>query len=186
MDNFADNCAKSQPLTVAGSVMLEPQIVDKAAWTIVGLETPFIHGLSPETNAPQVIGPLWEAFCHRSAEVSGRLGKEMYGIIYGRPEQERGHRDELQYIAGVAVGPTHTVPPGMSRREIAAGTFAVFVHRGPIHKISATCREIYRVWLPQSAWKHAEIADVELYDGRFDCDSETSEMEYWISVTPKG
>jgi hypothetical protein len=26
------------------------------------------------------------------------------------------------------------------------------------------------------------IADIELYDHRFDCESETSEMEYWISV----
>lgn len=165
--------------------MLEPQIVEKPALTIVGLETPFIHGLSPETNAAQVIGPLWETFCHRTNEVSGRIGKESYGIIYGRSEQERSHPHELQYIAGVAVSPTHAVPPGLSRRDIPAGTFAVFLHRGPIHKISDTCFQIYRVWLPQSAWEHANIADVELYDERFDCESESSEMEYWISVTSK-
>jgi predicted transcriptional regulator YdeE len=45
--------------------------------------------------------------------------------------------------------------------------------------------EIYRVWLPQSAYRHAQIADVELYDRRFRMDRDDSEMEYWISVMPK-
>jgi len=165
--------------------MLEPVIVDKPELTVVGLETPFIHGLSPETNAPKVIGALWEAFCDRMKDVPARVGKESYGIIYGRDEKERAHPHELQYIAAVAVHSAENPPAGMSSRTIPAGKFAVFIHRGPIHKISATCYEIYRVWLPQSAWQHSGIADVEVYDERFDCESETSEMEYWISIEPK-
>jgi AraC family transcriptional regulator len=74
----------------------------------------------------------------------------------------------------------------MVERTIPIGTFAVFTHRGPIEAIRETVQEIYRVWLPQSAFRHAEIADVELYDDRFHCDRDDSEMEYWISVTPKG
>jgi AraC family transcriptional regulator len=165
--------------------MLEPQIVEKPPLTIVGLETPFRHGLSPDTNAPQVLGALWDAFCHRTNEVPHRVGQASYGLIYGRPEKERSHPDELQYIAGVAVDRVGELPVGMTSRTVPGGTFAVFLHHGPIHKISATCNEIYRVWLPASAWRHAEIADVELYDERFDCESEASELEYWISVVPR-
>lgn len=165
--------------------MQEPQIIDKPAMTIVGLETPFIHGLSPETNNFKVIPPLWEKLSHRSGEVRGRVGNAMYGIIYGRPEAERSHRDELQYIAGVQARSPAVVPEGMVSRTIPAGKFAVFLHRGPIQKIGETCYEIYRVWLPQSSWKHAEIADVELYDERFECEGKESEMEYWISILPR-
>ena len=165
--------------------MLEPQIVQKPALIVVGLEASFIHALSPQTNNFKVIPPLWDKFTHRAGEVSNRLGKAMYGIIYGRPETERSHPHELQYIAAVAVSRADKIPEGMVSWTIPAGTFAVFLHRGPIQNIGDTCYEIYRVWLPQSPWQHSEIADVEVYDERFDCESEKSEMEYWISVTPK-
>jgi AraC family transcriptional regulator len=165
--------------------MLEPQVVQKPELRLIGLETPFIHGLSPDTNNMRVIGPLWEDFCHQADKIPGRIGKAMYGIIYGRPEAERAHPDELQYIAGVAASAEAEVPAGMVSRTIPAGTFAVFMHHGPIQKIAETVRQVYRVWLPQSPWRHAEIADVELYDERFDCESETSVMEYWISVLPR-
>lgn len=165
--------------------MLEPQILEKPAMTIVGLETPFIHGLSPETNNFQVIPPLWGRLDKRMSEIPGRIGHASYGIIYGRPEEQRSHKDELQYICGVQVRAPATVPEGMITRTIPAGTFAVFHHRGPIEKIGETCYAIYRVWLPQSKWKHAEIADVELYDERFNCEGPDSEFDYWISVVPK-
>jgi AraC family transcriptional regulator len=73
----------------------------------------------------------------------------------------------------------------MVSRTIPAGTFAVLVHRGPITRIAETCRYIYREWLPASAYEHAGVADVELYDDRFCADSDSSEMEYWISIRPK-
>jgi predicted transcriptional regulator YdeE len=164
--------------------MQQPKIIEKPALLVVGLEAAFIHALSPDATNFKVIGPLWEQFLRR-AEVPNRIGQEMFGVIYGRPATERKHPDELQYIAAVQVSSTAEVPQGMVSRTVPAGLFAVFIHRGPIKKIGDTCREIYRVWLPQSAYEHAGIADVELYDRRFCPDGEDSEMEYWISVTPR-
>lgn len=166
-------------------MMQQPSIVEKPQLKVVGLEASFIHGLSPETTNFKVIPPLWETFCGRSNEVKNRIGQEMFGIIYGRPEAQRSHPDELQYIAAVAVSSIENVPEGMSSRTIPAGTFAVFIHRGPIQRIADTCREIYRVWLPQSGYEHSDIADIEVYDHRFCPDGEDSEMEYWISVRHK-
>ncbi len=166
--------------------MLEPRIVERPALTFIGLEASFLHGLSKESTAAQVIGPLWGQFGSRAKEVPNRVGPEMYGVIYGRPEGERKHSDELQYIAGVQVSAVGMLPPGMVSHLVPAVTYAVFIHRGPIQGIADTLREIYRVWLPQSDYKHAQIADIELYDARFDCESPASEMEYWISVVPKG
>ena len=89
------------------------------------------------------------------------------------------------YLAGVSVSEVGKLPDGMTSRTVPAGTFAIFIHRGPIQGIRETVREIYRDWLPQSGYEHAGIADVELYDHRFCLDSPDSQMEYWISVKPK-
>ena len=166
--------------------MLQAQIVEKPALQVVGMEAAFIHALSPQATNSQVIGPLWDSFVHRAREVPNRIGEEMVGVMYSRPEKERAHPDELQYIAAVRVSEVEKIPAGMVKRTVPTSTFAVFTHRGPIQKIGDTVREIYRVWLPQSGFRHAEIADVELYDHRFHCDRDDSELEYWISVKPNG
>ncbi len=166
--------------------MLGPVIVDKPEMRIVGLEATFISALSPDATNFAVIGPLWQRFMSMAGGVANRIGDAMYGIIYGRPENERAHPHEMQYLAGVAVSSTAELPEGMVTRTIPAGTFAVFTHRGPIKTIGDTVAEIYRVWLPQSQYQHAGIADVELYDRRFRMSDEDSEMEYWISVKRLG
>ena len=166
--------------------MLQPKVVEKPQLTVVGLQTAFLHVLSPDATNVEVIGPLWGSFLPRANQVSHRVGDEMYGVIYGMPKAQRSHSDELMYVAGVAVSDVGELPEGMTSRTVPAGTFAVFIHRGPIQGIRDTVRKIYRDWLPQSGYEHAGIADVELYDHRFCLDSPDSEMEYWVSVTPKG
>ena len=165
--------------------MLQPQIVEKPALTVVGLEAAFISGLSAESTAAAVIPPLWEAFGPRATQVPNRFGRDMFGVIDGRPKAQRTHPDELQYIAGVQVEGSGELPDGMVSHTVPTGTFAVFTHRGPIQNLRTTIQEIYRVWLPQSAYQHAQIADIELYDRRFDCNRADSALEYWISVIPK-
>ncbi len=165
--------------------MLEPQIVEKPSLTVVGLEAAFISALSPNATNFKVIPPLWDKFVRRADRVTHRIGHNMLGVIYGRPPPQRSHPHEMQYIAAVPVSSTSEMPEGMVAHTVAAGTFAVFTHRGPIHTIGKTVDEIYRVWLPQSTWKHAQIADVELYDERFCGGGVGAEMEIWISVVPK-
>lgn len=165
--------------------MIEPQIVEKPELKIVGYETPFIHALSPDVNTGEVIPPLWNRILRDQSRVPNRAGEAMYGVIYGRPSEERSHPDELQYIAGVPVSEQGELPDGMVFHTVPTHRFAVVTHRGPIQNIGETCHAVYRQWLPQSEWEHAGIADVELYDHRFDSCSDSSEMEYWITVKPK-
>lgn len=165
--------------------MQEPLIVPMPELTVVGLQRSFIHALSPDSNNLRVIGPLWGEFLERAGGIPARVGQAMYGVLFARPPAERSHPDELEYIAGVAVSSTASIPDGMVARTIPAGTFAVFLHRGPIRKIAETCHYIYRQWLPASPYEHSGIADIELYDERFCADSEESEMDYSISIRPK-
>ncbi len=165
--------------------MLQPTIVEKAVFTVVGCQQTFIHALSPEANNLNVLDALWERFCDRDREVSNRIGTESYGIIFERPKESRKHPHELEYIAGVRVSVAATIPDGMLCFTIPAATFAVFVHKGPIKNIGTTAQRIYRVWLPSSGYVRSGPVDVELYDQRFCVDGAESEMEYWVPVVAK-
>jgi AraC family transcriptional regulator len=165
--------------------MLQPQIVEKAAFTVVGCQEPFIHALSPDANNQKVIGALWDRFVHRQHEVRNREGKESYGIVHALPENQRSHPHELLYIAAVRVASAGDLPAGMIAWTVPAGTYAIFLHKGPIRNIAATGTEIYRQWLPQSEYEHAHTCDVELYDHRFKGNADDSEMEWWLPVLKK-
>jgi len=165
--------------------MQQPILLEKPSMTIAGFGTPFIHALSPDANAAQVVGPLWDRFIAAASEVPHRVGGEMFGIVSDLPEGERSHRHELHYLAGVRVSSTAGLPATMTFRTIPAALFAVFTHRGVIASLRDTVHAIYRTWLPQSAYEQADVPDVELYDHRFCPEVGTSEMEYWIAVRPK-
>lgn len=158
------------------------EIVQKPEFTFVGLHKSFIHALSADANAQQVIPPLWSEFLPRLDEIPNRLGVETFGLVYCDPLADRDHPDQLEYLAAARVKELGDVPTGMVNRTVAASSYAVFVHRGPIEELSTTLQQAYREWLPQSGYEHAEVADIELYDDRFCPDSATSEMEYWIPV----
>ena len=164
--------------------MIEPVIVEKQPFRVVGMQRPFIHVLSPDTNAGQEIGGLWADFGKCMKSLPGRVGEISYGVILGEDEERRVHPDELQYIAAVEVEADAAPPEGMICWTVPGGTFASVLHRGPIEKIGETCHAIYREWLPQSSWEHSGLVDVEVYDDRF-CDGDRSVMEYRVSVKPR-
>src|SRR5437762_2496874 len=112
--------------------MQQPLIVEKPELKVVGYEAAFLHCLSAEATNLQVIGPLWDKLIGRADRIPKRIGGEMFGIIHARPAAERSHPDELQYIAAVRVSSTDDVPEEMVSWTVAAGTFAVWTHRGPI------------------------------------------------------
>lgn len=166
--------------------MSEPVIQRCPAWTILGYEGAFRHALSPEANNQQVIPELWNRLCGDPVLFDEmQIGNATYGVIYGRPETQRSHPDELQYIAGVKVEATVEPREGLSKHEIPESWFAVFSHHGPMERIHETVRWIYRQWLPASDYEHAGVADVEIYDQRFQPGREDSVMEYSISVRPR-
>lgn len=158
------------------------EIVQRKPATFAGLAAPFIHGLSEETTAPQVIGKLWDDFFKMHQQVKHRVGQDMFGVIWCADNPAR--KDELIYLAGVEVSDPGDLPPGAVARHVPGGTYARIVHRGPITRIAETVGYIYRQWLPGSGYKHSEVADVEIYGPKFQHDGEDSEMEYLISVEP--
>ena len=166
--------------------MIEPEIVQKEAFTVVGMETHFIGALSPDANNFELVPALWHRFINRLDEVESRTDEACYGLIITRPERERSHPDELLYVAGAAVREVASLPEGMVRHEVPASTFAVITHRGPIADLPETIRCAMEEWLPGSGYRW-NLLEVERYDHRFSVESpEESEMEIWIGVVPEG
>lgn len=162
---------------------MQVDIIERKPAIFAGLARPFIQGLSKETNAPQVIGKLWAETFKMHAGIKHRVGKEMFGVIWG--EDNPSHKDELMYLAGVEVSAAKDLPPGVVAREVPGGQYARIAHRGVIGEIAKTVGYIYREWLPKSGYEHTDVADIEIYGAKFNGDSENSEMEYLISVRKK-
>ena len=164
--------------------MNEPKIIEKDAFTLVGVEAPFIGALSPDANNFDVIPALWRRFVNRIGEVENRSDDADFGLVLTPPVGERSHPDELLYVAGAVVSEVSSVPEGMASREVPAATYAVFTHRGPIANLPETIRRAMEDWLPNSGYRWNRI-EVERYDHRFSVDSpQESEMETWLGIVP--
>lgn len=164
--------------------MLKPRLETKSSIPLIGMHATFISGLAPDTNAPQVIGPLWERFNARRGSLPARHPEVSYGYLcYGEaPNPER--EDEFNYLAGIEVDPEAPVPEGMEAVAIPEGLYAVFEHVGPIWTFQETLRQIYSAWLPASDYACSGLGDVERYDERWSPDGEDSVFEYWVGVEP--
>ena len=166
--------------------MIEPEIVQKEAFTIVGMEASFIGALSPDANNFELVPALWHRFINRLDEVESRTDEACYGLIITRPERERSHPDELLYVAGAAVRGVASIAEGMVSHTVPASTFAVITHRGPIADLPETILCAMEEWLPGSGYRW-NLLEVERYDHRFSVESpQDSEMETWMGIVPEG
>ena len=165
--------------------MQEPRIETKDPIRLIGMPGRFIVGTSPETNAGEVIGPLWGQLNARMAEIERADESACYGYSCWGDPAERSRPDEVEYLAGAPATADAPVPEGMLAVETAGGLYAVFEHRGPIWNLGATILAIYNEWLPQSEYEGNGKGDVELYDDRWSADGEDSVLEYWCGIKPK-
>ncbi len=169
--------------------MLEPRIETKPAILVMGLQAAFIAGRSPDSNAGEIVGPLWSRFHARQSEVEAVEPGVYVGWSFLGPPDQRAREDEVEYVAGVQVTPGCDVPDGMVAIETAAGLYAVFEHRGAMSEFAGLVRSIYGEWLPTSGCRGNGLGDLERYDSRGTddgaCATEGS-VEYWLGIEPEG
>jgi len=157
-----------QPVSVQRTIeqkegqAMEPRIVTKPAFTVVGLPfTGFITNAPYEAgNENNEIGKVWDAFNARIAEVKHVSGP-VYGLCFGMPNDK-----EPWYIAGIEVAREEDVPAGMLSMTVPAQKYAVFPCT--LGTLGATYRFISEEWQPRSGHEHADAPDFELYDQELD------------------
>jgi AraC family transcriptional regulator len=134
---------------------MQPQIVTKPAFTVVGLRlqtTP----MSPE------IPQLWDQFVPRMAEI--QQGVEP-GVSYGLMSHSED-MSRLDYMAGSAVETVVDLPAGMMSWTVPANTYAVF--ETTLATIGETFGYVYNTWLPTSGYRQAAGPYFERYPETFD------------------
>ncbi len=154
---------------------MEPQIVEKAAFKVVGLAGEF----SQDTN--HRIPALWTAFWKRHEEVKTAIDGHSFGLCICVDE------DNFTYVAAVEAADTDDVPEGMCEVQIAAQTYAVFTvpmtGQEPIGKeLGRANRFIWKTWLPLSGHTFAKAPDFEYYDDRFDSRTLSGEIDIYIPI----
>lgn len=161
---------------------MEPKITEKEAFTIVGVGAPFISILSNQANNFQVIPALWGQYLARAQEIQHRRGWHDYGAVWCTGDSAE-RKDECFYVAGAEVTEAKELPSGLLAREVPAGKYAVFTHKGPLTNLAHTMSYIHGSWLPKSPYRYREEApELELYGPRFSPNSPESELEILIPI----
>ena len=155
---------------------MEPRIVTKPAFTVVGLPfTGFVSAPPYEGGVENnEIGVVWDQFNARCGEIKHFCGP-VVGLCFGMPNEE-----EPWYIAGAGVSEVEALPEGMMSVTVPAQKYAVFPCT--VGTIGATYRTITEEWQPRTGHEHAEAPDFELYDEEPDPNEPPQDMKlsiYW-------
>jgi len=149
---------------------VEPKIVDRAAFTVVGLK---YHGKNAENEIPQ----MWGVFGPRMGEIKQVVNLH---VAYGVCDNFCQDSGEFDYIAGFEVNSATDIPEGMVSWEVPEQTYAVFTCTLPT--LAETFQYAYKSWLPQSGRQRTAGPEFELYDEHFDPKDLNSEMEIYIPI----
>jgi len=149
---------------------MEPKIVEKAAFTVVGLK---YRGKNENNEIPQ----LWAALHPRIGEIKNMVTDCVAYGISAEMDQSTG---EFSYIAGFEASSAEDVPEGMIHFQVPGGTYAVF--RTTLPKIGETFQYAYHTWLPESGYQPGLCPDFELYDEQFDPQDPNSEFDLYTPV----
>lgn len=155
---------------------MEPRIEERDAFDVVGMQ---VRCVLPDVSA---IPPLWERFIRRKDEVDARIEDATYGVC---ADDSASGRPGFLYTAAIGVAEQGRVPQGMVAFTVPGGTFAVFVHRGPISAFGATVQALWQRWLPASGLKPTGAPDFELYDARYKGEAPDSVVEIWVPVASR-
>ncbi|MBD2868841.1 GyrI-like domain-containing protein [Paenibacillus arenilitoris] len=158
-------------MTLTGGIPMEPKIVEKEAFTVVGMAW---NSKSDEGDIPG----LWQRFMSREHEIHGKLQPLVsYGICVPSDNEE-----EFTYVAGFKTN-EESIPQGMKKIIVPAQRYAIFTHKGNIGGLSETYELIYSKWLQLQGLELVKGIDFERYDERFTgTEEENSELDIYIPI----
>jgi predicted transcriptional regulator YdeE len=108
--------AIQQKIGKSREVNMEPRIVARSAFTVVGMK---YHGRAENQETPR----LWGALEPRIGEIDNIVNEHTsYGISANMDMES----SEFDYIAGFEVSSAENVPEGMVRFEVPSARYAVF------------------------------------------------------------
>jgi AraC family transcriptional regulator len=149
---------------------MEPKIINRTAFTVVGMH---VHGKNEQNEIPR----LWQVLGPRVEEIKNMVpASPAYGIS-ANMDTATG---EFDYVAGFEVSSVEGIPEGMVSWTIPGGKYAVFTCTLPT--LGDTFRHAYQTWMPQAGYRPAGSPEFEVYDEHFDPQVPESEFEVYIPI----
>ncbi len=149
---------------------MEPKIVSRPAFTVVGLKC---HGKNEHNEIPQ----LWQTFGLRAGEIEHIVNPQ---VAYGISDNYDENSGEFDYIVGFEVDSVAHIPKDMVSWDVPEQTCAVFTCTLPT--LGETFQYAHHTWLPQSGYQRGDGPDFELYDEHFDPRDASSKMNVYIPI----
>lgn len=156
--------------------MMEPNFVERDAFAVVGMRGSFMKDDTDEIPA------LWERVQNRWDDLIPIMTDAGIGACVA----DRSNAGTFDYIAGVATEIDADPPEGMEKLVIAPQTYAVFTHKISQPNINVdikpTISHIFGTWFPNSGYSLARSPDFEYYGERFDPQTMTGEIDFYVPV----
>jgi predicted transcriptional regulator YdeE len=138
------------------------EVTNYPARTIVGLKRNFIGAGNPNSNAMQVIGPLWGEMSKIFFSLGLTDNDYPLGVGAMWPA-ESGEPGEMTYFAGYEVIEADKDLGGLDLLHIPAGKYASVTHTDSMETLSQTVISFYSDLLPKSGHERRAGMDLELY-----------------------
>lgn len=156
----------------------QPKIVNFNAQEIIGI--PIMNSLAQD-KTPEV----WKQLMPRRHEIVGRSTTQVYDLkIYPKDLEITNFTPHtiFEKWAAIPVNQIATIPDGMQHMTIPAGTYAVFIHKGPAHTFPETLGWIFNTWLPSSGYVLEDRPHFEVLEETYLPTDPNAEEEIWIPI----
>jgi predicted transcriptional regulator YdeE len=129
---------------------------------LLGLKANFIAASHENSNAQEVIGPLWGEMSWRFFQVP--VARDDFPLGIGAMwEDESGQPGAMVYFAGYEVKEVPADLGGLEILEIPEGRYAYVTHSGAVSGLPATVTAFYSTQFPQSDFQRRAGMDLEIY-----------------------
>ena len=130
--------------------------------TLLGLSRPFISAIQPNSNASEVIGPLWGEMSKLffSMKLDRDANPVGYGAMWNDVESEPG---PMIYFAGYEIFEIPEDLGGLEVLKLRPTKYAYIEHVGPMSELPAKITSFYTELLPASDVQRIDGIDLEIY-----------------------
>ena len=139
---------------------------------LLGLSRPFIAATQPNSNAADVIGPLWQQMS--KLFFSMELNRDPSPLGIGSMSLDKsGKKGSMTYFAGYEV---HSVPEdlgGLGVLVLEPAKYAFITYEGPMSELQRVITNFYSKLLPESGIERREGLDLEIYLETYDPEPKT-------------
>jgi predicted transcriptional regulator YdeE len=157
------------------------KIVEHEGFDVVGIEARTDN--AKEMSGQGVIGQQWGRFMSEGVpeKISNKDGDTIYALYTGYASDRNG---EYDFVIGMRVNNSSSVPPGMVLKQVPAGTYAVTTSdKGPGFQVVPAAWQ--RVWKMEDqsglGGVRAYATDFEIYDERAQ-NPQDAQVDLYIGV----